>query len=202
MAVDDSGKYTYVYDGPLDRDFQMLLVLGLPASGKSTRVADPMSEIMNAFILDPDMIKKHLPEYVESHGAAADAVHFEGMALLQQAFDAFLTGDMNAHYKHVPEADRTRLEAGGGPVIDAPETIGDPISAALHTLYDTRLKCETPHVGPLFTFSGYRPQNSCLIDFVFATGNVRVLRHITCHERPDGVHPSDHDAVMARMMIR
>ncbi|MBP5509809.1 MAG: DUF4965 domain-containing protein [Kiritimatiellae bacterium] len=124
------------------------------------------------------------------------------MRRLSQGETVFLTGDMNAHYKHVPEADRTRLEAGGGPVIDAPETIGDPISAALHTLYDTRLKCETPHVGPLFTFSGYRPHNSCLIDFVFATGNVRVLRHITCHERPDGVHPSDHDAVMARMMIR
>ena len=94
MAVDDGGRSIYAYDGPLSRDFRMLLVLGLPASGKSTKIADPQSEAMSAFILDPDVIKAHLPEYVESHGAGADAVHFEGMALLQQAMDAFLTGDM------------------------------------------------------------------------------------------------------------
>jgi len=121
---------------------------------------------------------------------------------LSQGETVFLTGDMNAHYKNVPAEDRARLEAGGGPVIDDPLTIADPISAALHTLYDTRLLSETPHEGPLFTFSGYRPRNVCLIDFIFATGNVRVLRHATCHERPDGVHPSDHDAVMARIVIK
>ena len=124
------------------------------------------------------------------------------MRRLSQGETVFLTGDMNAHYKHVPAEDRTRLEAGGGPVIDDPETIGGPIAAVLHTLYDTRLRSETPHEGPLFTFSGYRPSNVCLIDFIFATGNVRVLRHVTCNERPDGIHPSDHDAVMARLVIR
>ena len=124
------------------------------------------------------------------------------MRRLSQGETVFLTGDMNAHYKHLPEAERARLEAGGGPVIDDPERIGGPIAAALHTLYDTRLRSETPHEGPLFTYSGYRPENGCLIDFIFATGNVRVLRHVTCHERPDGMHPSDHDAVMARMVIR
>lgn len=93
-SVDENGKHHYVYDGPLNRDFQMELVLGLPASGKSTRVADPDSEAMGAFVLDVDMIKERIPEYVESHGAGADAVHFEGMAIFQQAIDAFLTGDM------------------------------------------------------------------------------------------------------------
>lgn len=93
-SVDENGKHHYVYDGPLNRDFQMELVLGLPASGKSTLVADPDSEAMGAFILDPDVIKAMLPEYIESHGAAADAVHFEGMALFQRSFTEFLTGDM------------------------------------------------------------------------------------------------------------
>ena len=93
-SVDEDGRHHYVYDGPLNRDFQMELVLGLPASGKSTRVADPDSEALGAFILDVDMIKEQIPEYVESHGAGADAVHFEGMAIFQRAIDAFLTGDM------------------------------------------------------------------------------------------------------------
>ena len=93
-SVDENGKHHYVYDGPLNRDYQMELVLGLPASGKSTFIADPDSEAMGAFILDPDMIKAQIPEYIESHGAAADAIHFEGMGIFQRAIDAFLTGDM------------------------------------------------------------------------------------------------------------
>ena len=93
-SVDENGKHHYVYDGPLNRDFQMELVLGLPASGKSTFIADPDSEAMGAFILDPDVIKAQIPEYIESHGAAADAIHFEGMGIFQRAIDAFLTGDM------------------------------------------------------------------------------------------------------------
>ena len=94
VRVDDDGNRIYEYDGPLNRDFKMELVLGLPASGKSTRVANPDSEAMGAFILDVDMIKEHIPEYMASHGAAADSVHFEGFAMFNQTLDAFLTGDM------------------------------------------------------------------------------------------------------------
>jgi len=93
-SIDQNGRHHYVYDGPLQKGYQMELVLGLPASGKSTKVADPDSEAMGAFILDPDVIKAELPEYKESHGAGADAVHFEGMQLFGQAIEAFLSGDM------------------------------------------------------------------------------------------------------------
>ena len=93
-SVDENGKHRYVYDGPLSRDFRMELVLGLPASGKSTRVADPDSEAMGAFILDVDMIKEQIPEYKESHGAGADAIHFEGMNIFAEALQEFLSGEM------------------------------------------------------------------------------------------------------------
>ena len=76
------------------KEYQFELVLGLPASGKSTRIVDPDSEAMGAFILDPDMIKAELPEYIESHGAGADAVHFEGMKLFDECVEEFLKGDM------------------------------------------------------------------------------------------------------------
>jgi hypothetical protein len=72
----------------------MILVLGLPASGKSTRIADPRSEELGAFILDVDMIKAEIPEYKESHGAGADAVHFEGFAIFEDAIEEFLSGDL------------------------------------------------------------------------------------------------------------
>lgn len=93
-SVDENGRHHYVYDGPLSRDYQMILALGLPASGKSTFIADPDSEAMGAFILDVDVIKARIPEYVESHGAASDSIHFEGMGIFDRAISEFLTGDM------------------------------------------------------------------------------------------------------------
>ena len=93
-SIDENGKHHYVYDGPLNRDYQMILALGLPASGKSTFIADPDSEAMGAFILDVDVIKARIPEYVESHGAASDSIHFEGMGIFDRAISEFLTGDM------------------------------------------------------------------------------------------------------------
>ena len=92
--LDDNGYPVYVYDGPLKSEYQFELVLGLPASGKSSRIVDPDSEAMGAFILDPDVIKAELPEYKESHGAGADAIHFEGMNIFNEAIKAFMEGDM------------------------------------------------------------------------------------------------------------
>ncbi|MCR5510415.1 MAG: zeta toxin family protein [Lachnospiraceae bacterium] len=85
-------RHNYAYDGPLDKDYEMELVLGLPASGKSTRVTDPDSEAMHAFILDCDEIKELIPEYRETYGAAADAVHFESMELMESALKEFTEG--------------------------------------------------------------------------------------------------------------
>jgi hypothetical protein len=92
--LNEEGYPVYVYDGPLKSEYQFELVLGLPASGKSTRIVDPDSEAMGAFILDPDVIKAELPEYKESHGAGADAIHFEGMNIFNEAIKAFTEGDM------------------------------------------------------------------------------------------------------------
>lgn len=84
----------YVYDGPLNKNYQMTLVLGLPSSGKSTFYTDPNSEKTGAFILDCDVIKNLLPEYQESYGGASDAVHFESFNIMDKAMETFLTGEM------------------------------------------------------------------------------------------------------------
>ena len=93
-SIDENGRHHYVYDGELKKEYKMELVLGLPASGKSTMIVDPDSEEMGAFVLDPDVIKAELPEYIESHGAAADSIHFEGMKIFDDSLEAFTTGDM------------------------------------------------------------------------------------------------------------
>lgn len=92
--IDENGRHHYVYDGPLRKEYKMLLVLELPAAGKSTFIADPRSEEMSAFIMDVDMIKSVIPEYVESHGAAAGCVHEEGMMIFAEAIRIFLNSDL------------------------------------------------------------------------------------------------------------
>jgi len=92
----------YVYDGELKKNYQCVLVLGLPASGKSTKMADPLSEEFGAFILDSDEIKEMIPEFRESHGAAADTVHEESKAILQNVINAFTTGDMQGYNVVIP----------------------------------------------------------------------------------------------------
>ena len=74
----------------------------LPASGKSTKRADPISEELSAFILDSDEIKEMIPEFQESHGAAADTVHQESKDILQNVIDAFTTGDMQGYNVVIP----------------------------------------------------------------------------------------------------
>ena len=94
-VTEADGTTYFVTDGELKREFRFELVLGLSGAGKSTTIVNPDSEEMGAFILDPDTIKEMLPEYRESHGAAADSIHFEGMAIMKEAMQAFLSGDMN-----------------------------------------------------------------------------------------------------------
>lgn len=92
------GKYIfqskYVFDGELKKNYQMTLVLGLPSVGKSTVYTNPHSEKTGAFVLDCDDIKKLLPEYKESYGGAADAVHAESFEIMNMAMENFLTGEM------------------------------------------------------------------------------------------------------------
>lgn len=93
LQEDENGSY-YTYDGEIAKDYWAEIVLGLPASGKSTRVTDPDSAEMKAFIFDCDVIKSLIPEFKETYGAAADAVHTESELIQAAALDEFLTGSM------------------------------------------------------------------------------------------------------------
>lgn len=102
-SIDETtGKRKYVYDGKLSKDFKMQLVLGLPSSGKSTMVTDPDSEKMQAFILDCDVVKEFIPEFQESHGAAADAVHLESFDIMNDAMQDFFTGELKGTNVIIP----------------------------------------------------------------------------------------------------
>lgn len=86
------GKKSPSYDGLVERGRQVHFVLGLPASGKSSALADTVSREFNARIIDSDMAKEMIPEFNNGWGAAA--VHGESKMLTQQSFmDALALGD-------------------------------------------------------------------------------------------------------------
>lgn len=82
---------TYVFDGEIARNKQLDIILGLPAAGKSTRIANPLSAEKKAFIFDSDEVKQLIPEFKEN-GAAANAVHKESQLIQQRAMDVFTKG--------------------------------------------------------------------------------------------------------------
>jgi hypothetical protein len=77
---------------PLNKEFKMTIVVGLPASGKSSQIAEPLSEEQGAFIFDSDEMKKPIPEYMD--GANGGGVHKESKNLLNRAQEYFTKGAM------------------------------------------------------------------------------------------------------------
>lgn len=77
---------------PLKKGFKMTIVVGLPASGKSSQIADPLSAEQGAFIFDSDEMKKTIPEY--KNGANGGGVHKESKMLLDRAQEYFTKGSM------------------------------------------------------------------------------------------------------------
>ena len=120
-----------------------------------------------------------------------------------QGETVFLSGDMNASVQFLPAEVRAMVREAEGPQISTDCAVAHPILSASQVLYDTLYRSETPHEGPFNTYTGYGyVENVCRIDYVFTTGNVRVLRHVTCADRPGGKYPSDHDAVAVTVEIQ
>lgn len=79
----------------------------------------------------------------------------------------------------------------------------DPAISALLTdatgLQDTRETAVLGSSGPAFSFNGFSPmpESGLLIDHLFATGGMEVIKHMVIAEHSDGRVPSDHFPVVA-----
>ena len=92
VGKDEKGFPIYEPKGEVKREYKAVIAIGLPAAGKSSRIANPTSAELGAFIFDSDEIKQQIPEFIESNGGAANAVHNESKAIQQSAFAHFLEG--------------------------------------------------------------------------------------------------------------
>lgn len=69
-------------NGAEKKERKAFIVIGLPASGKSSAVAEPLAQKYGALIIDSDEAKERLPEFTD--GLLADAVHEESSDIAER----------------------------------------------------------------------------------------------------------------------
>ena len=91
-VTEKDGQRKVTYDGPLKKEFKACIVIGLAASGKSSRIVEPYSEKNGAFVADCDRISEEFPEYKETNGGAANCSHKEARRLFLSTLKEFAKG--------------------------------------------------------------------------------------------------------------
>lgn len=87
------------FSGDIRCDKRLDIVIGLPAAGKSSALAEPISELCNSRIIDSDEAKKLLPEYRDGWGAGV--VHKESQSISKLQFNKALSKGENIVYPRV-----------------------------------------------------------------------------------------------------
>lgn len=96
-VTDDSGHVSLT--GEIRREKRLDIVIGLPASGKSSALVEPISEMYHSRIIDSDEAKKFLPEYNDGWGAGI--VHKESQLIADRQFKAAVRNGENITYPRV-----------------------------------------------------------------------------------------------------
>lgn len=90
---------TVSYDGEIRCEKRLDVVIGLPAAGKSSALAEPLSEFYKSRIIDSDEAKKRLPGF--DGGWGAGYVHPESQTVSDKQFKAAIKKGENITYPRV-----------------------------------------------------------------------------------------------------
>ncbi len=93
------GDGTVELSGEVRCDKRLDIVIGLPAAGKSSAVAEPISELFKSRIIDCDEAKKMLPGF--DGGWGAQAVHLESQRISDRQLKSALKNGENITYPRV-----------------------------------------------------------------------------------------------------
>lgn len=107
-------------------------------------------------------------------------------------------GDLNDEV--VDDRLRAQVEKRDGTKL-SPATPDHPVNIVKTVLKDSFEITETPHMGSDWTDNGYRKKHVKRIDYLFVSDGIRVLTHETTCDRPNGIFPSDHESVVARLVL-
>lgn len=87
------------FSGEIRKERRLDIIVGLPASGKSSALVEPISELYQSRVIDSDEAKKLLPEYNNGWGAAV--VHKESQSLSEQQLAMAIGKGENIAYPRV-----------------------------------------------------------------------------------------------------
>lgn len=87
------------FSGEIRREKRLDIVIGLPASGKSSALVEPISELYKSRVIDSDEAKKLLPEF--NNGWGAGVVHKESQLISDRQLSAALKAGENITYPRV-----------------------------------------------------------------------------------------------------
>ena len=90
-GVDKNGKEEY--NGSVKRGKRLDIVIGLPASGKSSSIVNPLSQFYQSVVIDSDIIKTRLPEYNDGWGSML--VHEESSSINSQLLEETMNSGKN-----------------------------------------------------------------------------------------------------------
>lgn len=90
---------TVLFNGEIRREKRLDVVIGLPAAGKSTALAEPLSEFYKSRLIDADEAKKLLPNYDQGWGAGY--VHEESKQIADRQFKRAIQNGENIVYPRV-----------------------------------------------------------------------------------------------------
>ncbi len=82
-----------MYNGGVKKGKRLDIVIGLPASGKSSAIVNPLSEFYQSVVIDSDIIKQKLPEYQDGWGSSL--VHEESSLINAELLDVSLADGNN-----------------------------------------------------------------------------------------------------------
>lgn len=69
-------------------------------------------------------------------------------------------------------------------------------------LVDSKSISKSPHYGPKSTFHGYRNSFHATIDHIMVSPKIKVLSHATVSDNFDGLYPSDHMPIVAKVLLK
>ena len=104
--------------GAKKQERQAYIIVGLPASGKSS-MANPLEVETGSLIIDSDMAKERLPEFIESNGQRADQVHLESQIISEEVLKIAMQNGDNMILPIVGKSEKSimskydRLKAAG-----------------------------------------------------------------------------------------
>lgn len=86
---------TKQYDGELRQERKAVIAIGLPASGKSSRIVNAVSPQIGGYVMDSDEAKFLSKAFQQTNGLAANKIHKDSQNVIKHVFNDMIKNGTN-----------------------------------------------------------------------------------------------------------